>query len=301
MLAVVEHEQELARSEVSGDRVHQGATRERAQIERLRDGVGNVGALADRIELDEDRAVGMHVLAVARELEREPCLARATRAGEREQAGTPEQRPQLSELVLASDERARLERQPSSAWHDAEDAEDLLQLLVDRCQPPAFELGPVVVAVLGQQLAAVEGERALARRGSPVAPRVGGRDLERLDIEVCIEPEQPVLQLDRLGAQRLPRRVHRLVEVVRRRARVAIRPKHVHRLLAMEPMPVGERQQLHQLPRLTEPPGRVRDRRAGGLGRKTAQQGHARPRLPRHRRSMTRGQREYNPPCPASA
>ena len=47
-------------------------------------------------------------------------------------------------------------------------------------QPPAFELGPVVVAVLGQQLAAVERERALAGSSRPVAPRVGGSPLEDL-------------------------------------------------------------------------------------------------------------------------
>ena len=215
MLAVVEDEQELARRQLRGDRVHQGAARKRPQVEHLGNRVGDVGALADRIELDEDRAVGERVLPAARELEREPRLAGATGAREREQAGAPEQRPQLGELVLASHERARLEGQPPSPRHDAEAVEDLFQLLVHRGQSPALELGPVVVAVLGQQLAAVERERALAGRSRPVAARVGGGGLERLDVEVGVEAEQSVVELDRLGAQRSPSRVHGLIEVVR--------------------------------------------------------------------------------------
>ena len=110
MLAVVEDEQELARGQFRGDRIDQGAAGERPQVERLRDRVGHACAFTDRVELDEDGAVGERVLAAPGELEGEPRLARAAGAREREQARASEQRPQFGELVLAPHECARLER-----------------------------------------------------------------------------------------------------------------------------------------------------------------------------------------------
>ena len=62
-------------------------------------------------ELHERGSVGVLALAAARELERQPCLAGATGAGERQQAGGAQQRGQLAELVLAPDERARVRRE----------------------------------------------------------------------------------------------------------------------------------------------------------------------------------------------
>jgi hypothetical protein len=70
VLAVVEHEQELARGQFRRDRVDESAPRECAQIECFRNGVGDVRAFANRVELDEDGAVGIRVLAAAGELER---------------------------------------------------------------------------------------------------------------------------------------------------------------------------------------------------------------------------------------
>ena len=49
--------------------------------------------------------------------------------------------------------------------------------------------------------------------------------------------------------------MHGLVEVVRRRRRVELPPEHVHRLLAVQPVPGRERQQLHELTCLLQPPG----------------------------------------------
>ena len=119
MLAVVEHEQELARCQLRRNRIDEGGARERAQFERFRNRIGDACALGDRVELDEDGAVGLRVLPAARELKREARLPRAARAGEREQAGAAEQGPQLGQLVLAADERARLERQPPPPRADA--------------------------------------------------------------------------------------------------------------------------------------------------------------------------------------
>ena len=114
MLAVVEHEQHLPRCQLRGDRVDEPTARKSAEIERLGDRVRDAGAFVDGLELDEDRPAGMRVLAAACELEREPGLAGAAGARKRQQACAAEERPQLRELVLAPDERARLERQAPS-------------------------------------------------------------------------------------------------------------------------------------------------------------------------------------------
>ena len=65
------------------------------------------------------------------------------------------------------------------------------------------------------------------------------------------------------------------MEVVRRRRRRAVAPQHVHRLLAVQAMAGREREQLHELARLLQPPRRLRDRHAVDSRGKAAQERHA--------------------------
>jgi len=74
---------------------------------------------------------------------------------------------------------------------------------------------------------------------------VGSRDREPVDVDVGHEYEDLIPALDRFGIERAPCDVYRLVEVVRRRARFAVTPQQIHRLLAMQPMPGREREQFH--------------------------------------------------------
>ena len=84
--------------------------------------------------------------------------------------------------------------------------------------------------------------------------------------------EQLVAQLDRVGAQRAAGDVEGLVEVVRRGVRALLAPEGVHRLLAMDAMLRSERQQLHQLARLLQSPGPVRDGVTVGHGAEASKQ-----------------------------
>ena len=94
--------------------------------------------------------------------------------------------------------------------------------------------GPVVVSILWQQLAAVEGERRTVGRGCPRATRVGSSKLQAVDVDVRCELEQLIPDLDRAAVKRAPRDVHGLIQVVRRRGRIAVAPERIHRLLAVE-------------------------------------------------------------------
>ena len=108
MLAVVEHEQEARVADLAherGDRVLLGA-----QVEPDRGGglAGDQCRVADRGQLDEPRALRV----VPRgELQREPRLAAAAGAGEREQPGVAQQPSELRQLALAPDEARQLARQ----------------------------------------------------------------------------------------------------------------------------------------------------------------------------------------------
>ena len=89
VLAVVEDEQQRARREELDHRVDDVLSRQRPRVERRRDGVGHELRIGDRRELDERRAVLVRRLGAARELQREPRLARAARSRERQQARVP--------------------------------------------------------------------------------------------------------------------------------------------------------------------------------------------------------------------
>ena len=117
VLAVVQDEQQRARREELDHRVDDVLSRQRPRVERRRDGVGHELRIGDGRELDERRASLVRRLGAARELQREPRLARAAGPRERQQARVPEQRAQLAELAAAADERARVGRQRRAARH----------------------------------------------------------------------------------------------------------------------------------------------------------------------------------------
>ena len=91
MLAVVEHEQQLAGREEAGQGVAEILRREGADVERGRHTCGHEPRVGHCAELDEGGTRLERALGAAGELEREARLARAARAREREQPGAPEE------------------------------------------------------------------------------------------------------------------------------------------------------------------------------------------------------------------
>ena len=77
-----------------------------AQIESGGDRFGDERGIIDGGELHEPHAVGISVEHVGGDLQRKARLARATHAGEREQARAGEQALHLGHLALAADEAA---------------------------------------------------------------------------------------------------------------------------------------------------------------------------------------------------
>ncbi len=126
---------------------------------------------------------------------------------------------------------------------------------------------PLLVAVLGQQLALVRVERRPV--GGRIAPsaRPGPGLLESLDIDpdrrLGAELDQVVVQLDAgraVKADRVegaPRRKDRLVQVVAGRGLVAIRPEQLCGLPRVHPPFGREREQLDQGLGLAQPPSVV--------------------------------------------
>ncbi len=274
VLAVVQHEQERPAAQELGDRGIEVVAGQRPHVERGRNRLLDVRRLGHGRQLDEHRSVPERGLDPPCQLESEPGLAGAAGAGERQEPRAGKEGPQLVELALAADERRRVDRQAANALDHAEFA----QLLDEGCRQlgelVAPALDPVLVAVLGQELTAVQRQRRPEGRRSPRPAGVDRRALELVDVhgDVGGEVEQLVAQLDRVGAQRAAGDVEGLVEVVRRGVRALLTPEDVHRLLAMEAMLRSERQQLHQLARLLQSPRPVRDGVTVGHGAEASEQ-----------------------------
>ena len=196
-----------ARREEVDERVDDVLSGQRPHVERRGDGVRHEPRIGQRGELDERRAVRVGRLGGAGELEREPRLAGAAGPGERQQAGVAEQRAQLGELAPAADERARVGREPARPVRGPEGGELLGELRGQLGELVAPARRPVVVAVLRQQLAAVDRERGAVGGRRSRAARVRRGELEPVDVDVRGEEEHLVPNLDR----------------VRRRARAARR------------------------------------------------------------------------------
>ena len=173
VLAVVRDEQQRARREVIDDGVDELLPGQRAHIECGSDGVRDAPRVREGGELDESRTVRIRRLHGAGELEREPRLAGTARPGEGEQSRAAKERLQLGKLAAAADERAGVRGQRGRAVGagGAEAGEGLRQLRRQLRELVAPCRRPVVVAVLRQQLAAVDGEGRTVRGGCTGAPR----------------------------------------------------------------------------------------------------------------------------------
>ncbi len=108
VLAVVEDEQEPARLHVRAQRLRQRLAGLLAHAEGLGGHVGHEQGIADRGEVEEPDAVGIRVERVGCDLQRQPRLAEAAHAQQREEPRLAEQRGGLGKLPLASDERREL-------------------------------------------------------------------------------------------------------------------------------------------------------------------------------------------------
>ena len=145
--------------------------------------------IVESVELDEHHAVGVGAPALARELEGEPRLPDTACAGQRQETRPCEHGRELHELVLAAHERRGLDRQRAQGGpRAAELDQQLFELGMQHREALALQRCPVVVAVLGQQLAAVEGQSASVRLTGPLAPRVRRRVFEGVDVHLGLEP-----------------------------------------------------------------------------------------------------------------
>ena len=226
------------RREVVHDRVDDGLARQRPNVERGGDRVGDERGVGERGKLDEGAPVAMRWLGAACQLERKPGLADAAGSDERQQPCTAQERPQLAELTAAPDERARgrgQRRRSILGFRFRPESGELLSQRGGQLRELFATLSrPVVVAILGQQLAAVERQCRPIGSVGPSTSRSGGGELESVDVELGCQLKYLLTQLDRSGAERAPRDVHGLMKVVGGRRRFAVSPQHVHRLLAVQ-------------------------------------------------------------------
>ena len=244
--------------------------------------------IGDRGQLDEHRARRVRRLGPRASSRARRRLARPARCPTSVSRRVSPSSPRSSAELAAPGRRTSScrpagARRPSPGPRAASAAASSACSPLELVAPP---VGPVVVAVLRQQRAPVERERGAvggrrsARRASAAAPS------KRVDVDLGLEAERLLPHLDRVRAQGAPRDVHRLVQVVRRRRRLAVAPQRVHRLLAVQAVVRREGQQLDQLARLLQAPGRLGDRLAVDRGGEAPEEGD------RDRRHVT------SMPCP---
>ena len=104
MLGVVQHQQQLPRSEPFGHRLHEVLARLLRDAEGFRHGLGNERRVAQRGQLDEPDAIRILVEHRARHLQRQPRLAAAAGTGERQQSRGGQPSLDLRDLLVAADE-----------------------------------------------------------------------------------------------------------------------------------------------------------------------------------------------------
>jgi len=132
---------------------------------------------------------------------------------------------------------------------------------------------PVLVAVLGQQLTAVQAERRLKGRRVVGLARRRDRRLELLDVhphvvlgaehDAVVHHLQVAPPLTGSAVESPTGGVERLMEVVRRGGLVSTGPQGLGQLLAVPTMPGREREQLHDVLGLAQPPRGRRNRVSG--------------------------------------
>ena len=128
------------------------------------------------------------------------------------------------------------------------------QLEIEGANGPAALPGPVLVALVGQQLAPVatrNGRACLGDSRSQSQLALGLKTLN-IDREAGARPQADLTPAkdDRLlRAQRRPRVMSSLAEVGGARVGRKVRPESVDDLLPLQPMPRRQREQLHELAR----------------------------------------------------
>ena len=114
MLAVVEHDQQLAASEVALEEAESRGLLplelRRSHAQRLGDGLRDARRVAERRQLDEPDAVQVRLCGLARDLERKARLSDAARAGQRHEPMLGHVAEHQRAVVLAADEA----REPSA-------------------------------------------------------------------------------------------------------------------------------------------------------------------------------------------
>ncbi len=111
VLAVVEHDQQLAMAHEVEQRVEQRTARLLVHIEHAGHHARHKHRVGDRRQLDEPHAVLVCGLHRVGHLERKTCLADAAGAGQRQQVRVGQQLDHRRELGLASDQRGQVQRQ----------------------------------------------------------------------------------------------------------------------------------------------------------------------------------------------
>jgi hypothetical protein len=146
--------------------------------------------------------------------------------------------------------------------------------------PPS--VGPRLVAVLGQQLAAVRAERPLIRGRVAIGSRAGRSSLEGIDVNPSPENDRAVQhrQCGRAvsagAVERAASGIEGLVQVVRGRVGGAVAPQQLGEALAVHAAVGRQRKDLDQRLGLAQPPRTIRDDVVADGDRETAQQANVR-------------------------
>ena len=111
MLAVVQQHQQAALADRLDERGEQRPARLAVHAEHAGDGDGDEIGIVQRGEIREPHPVPGPVQQPGRGLQAEPGLARAARAGQRDQPGAAEQAAHLGELGVPADEARHLRRE----------------------------------------------------------------------------------------------------------------------------------------------------------------------------------------------
>ena len=168
----------------------------------------------------------------------------------------------------------------------------------------APSVGPRLVAVLGQQLAAVNVERPLIGGRVAIGSRARRGSLEGIDIDLSLENNGAIDEhhcgraVGARGIERAAGGIERLVQVVRGRVGVAVGPQQLGEPLAVHAAVGRQREDLDQRLGLAQPPRAIGDDVVADGDRETAQQADARlgcvargSPLPDEPNARTRGRR----------
>jgi hypothetical protein len=138
---------------------------------------------------------------------------------------------------------------------------------------------PLLVAVVREQSVAVQLDRRRVGVRIAVSTRARGCDTPRVDVDPRAlrrqgenVPCRGDQTLTSVRVDRPPRVVHRLAQIGGRRGRGELRPKNVHRLLALQSMTRRQREQPDETGRLAPPPRSCRNNARGRGDAKPAEQ-----------------------------